>query len=91
MSKDKDQSSDDTPNLLDDGEIEEADPQLEHLEQETAKLTSSKKVDHKLEVKKRLDAYLERKWFQENGWEDDDELFSDDFFYNSHSRRHGHI
>lgn len=92
MSKDKDQpSDDDTLSFLDDGEVEEADSQLEHLQQETAKFTSSKKADHKLEVKRRLDAYLERKWFQENGWEDDDELFSDDFFYEPHSRRHGHI
>ena len=40
----------------------------------------SKKASPKLAVKRRLDAYLERKWFRDHGWEDDDELFNDDFF-----------
>lgn len=41
----------------------------------------------RLMTKRRLDAYLERKWFRENGWDDDDDLFDDEFFKESGNRR----
>ena len=38
------------------------------------------KANKKLITKRRLDDYLERKWFKENGWDDDDDLFQDEYF-----------
>ncbi|MBX2868245.1 MAG: hypothetical protein KTR18_06195 [Acidiferrobacterales bacterium] len=40
----------------------------------------SAKAREKLETKKRLDAYLERQMLKESGWDEDDELFDDEFF-----------
>ncbi|MGB5709229.1 MAG: hypothetical protein WBM41_20660 [Arenicellales bacterium] len=92
MSKDKDQSSDDdASDLIDDAEIGELDTELEHLADEVFDFSSIKKANQKLAVKKRLDAYLERKWFKEHGWEDDDELFSDDFFSDPDTSRHSRL
>jgi hypothetical protein len=45
----------------------------------------------RLEVKRRLDAYLERKWFRDHGWDDDDELFNDEFFMEDDPDPHQHI
>jgi len=47
---------------------------------ETDKATAEGKIKDKLSAKKRMDAYLERKWFKNQGWEDDDELFGDEYF-----------
>ena len=79
MSKEKDSpSSDEDLDLLaDDGTLE-----LQDIE-ETNDLEvdlESQKINAKLQVKKRMDDYLERKWFRDNGWDDDDDLFNDDFF-----------
>ena len=79
MSKAKDSpSSDEDLDLLaDDGTLE-----LQDIE-ETNDLEvdlESQKINAKLQVKKRMDDYLERKWFRDNGWDDDDDLFNDDFF-----------
>lgn len=41
---------------------------------------SGNAASRRLATKRRLDAYLERKWFRENGWDDDDDLFNDEFF-----------
>ena len=46
----------------------------------TEKSTFESKTDTKLVAKKRMDDYLERKWFKDQGWDDDDELFSDEYF-----------
>jgi len=40
---------------------------------------SAKEAD-RLKTKRRLDAYLERQMLKESGWDEDDELFSDEFF-----------
>lgn len=32
------------------------------------------------ETRRRLNAYMERQWFRDLGWDDDDELFNDEFF-----------
>ncbi len=42
--------------------------------------TKSTKEAEKLKTKRRLDAYLERQMLKESGWDEDDELFSDEFF-----------
>jgi hypothetical protein len=57
----------------------------EILDVDTANLESEKsitkiKANKKLMAKKRMDAYLERKWFKDQGWDDDDELFGDAYF-----------
>ena len=42
-------------------------------------------VSEKLAAKKRMDDYLERKWFKDQGWDDDDELFGDEYFAEDNS------
>jgi len=42
--------------------------------------SGSTKEAEKLKTKRRLDAYLERQMLMESGWDEDDELFSDEFF-----------
>ena len=51
---------------------------------------TSRKASAKLETKRRLDAYLERKWFRDHGWDDDDELFNDEFFADTDKPLHHH-
>lgn len=83
MSKEKEVSSEESDDLdlFEDEDIDGIDPELMQAEpEELVDVESGKKVNHRLEVKKRLDAYLERKWFKDHGWEDDDDLFDDDFF-----------
>ncbi len=50
----------------------------------------SLKASAKLETKRLLDDYLERKWFRDHGWEDDDELFNDEFFSDDSKPIHHH-
>lgn len=45
----------------------------------------------RMRVQKRLDAYLEGKWFKDHGWDDDNDLFNDDFFYESEIQDHNHL
>jgi len=47
---------------------------------ETPCHTMSPKARAKLETKKRLDAYRERQRLKDSGWDDDDELFDDEYF-----------
>jgi hypothetical protein len=87
MGKEKeDSTADDGLDLFDDDpvietDVEEVDILADDLEKDNASGGETRKASsNKLEVKRRLDAYLERKWFREHGWDDDDELFNDDFF-----------
>lgn len=58
---------------------------------ELIKRVVSRKAQCKLESKRRLDAYMERKWFKEQGWDDDDELFFDEFFSSGRSLKQERI
>lgn len=94
MSKEKDESSEenDDLDLFEEGDMDGIDPELMQTEPEDlVDVGSGKKANHKLEVKKRLDAYLERKWFKDHGWEDDDDLFNDDFFSESEVGDHNRM
>ncbi|MGI9317186.1 MAG: hypothetical protein ACR2QW_07660 [bacterium] len=83
MGKEKEGASEanDDLDLFEDTDLEEVDAELVQVESDDTVVSASvNKTDHKLKVKKRLDAYLERKWFKDHGWDDDDDLFDDDFF-----------
>ena len=93
--------ADEDLDLFEDGEELESDLDLELLgdadDEELPKLNgasaargSSRKASAKLETKRRLYAYLERKWFRDHGWGDDDELFNDEFFAESSNPIHHH-
>ncbi len=94
MSKEKEATSEQNEDLdlFEDAEIDDIDPEIVELEQdEVVQTEPNKKTNHKLKVKKRLDAYLERKWFKDHGWEDDDDLFNDDFFSESDIQDHNRL
>ena len=94
MGKEKEVSSEESDDLdlFEETDIDGIEPELVQIEpEEVIDVESGKKANHKLEVKKRLDAYLERKWFKDHGWEDDDDLFDDDFFSESEVNDHNHI
>jgi hypothetical protein len=79
MGREKDApSSDDDLDLFDDDEILDLDDIAENSDLEVK--FESRKINAKLQLKKRMDDYLERKWFKDNGWDEDDDLFNDDFF-----------
>jgi len=91
-----DASADSTAGAIDSideaGEIavsEEADADIDREEifisdeldiDETPCNAVSAKARERLETKKRLDAYLEKQLLKESGWDEDDELFDDEFF-----------
>ncbi len=54
---------------------------------ETPCNSMSAKARERLETKKRLDAYLEKQMLKESGWDEDDELFDDEFFSEVNSSR----
>ena len=94
MVKEKEVSSEESDDLdlFDETDMDGIEPELVQIEpEEVVEMGSGKKINHKLEVKKRLDAYLERKWFKDHGWEDDDDLFNDDFFSESEVNDHKHM
>jgi len=89
MSKAKDTpSSDDDLDLFDDDENLEMDD-MEATDGLDINI-SSRKINAKLQLKKRMDDYLEKKWFRDNGWDEDDDLFNDEFFTDKESDNHHH-
>lgn len=97
MGKEKeDSAADDDLDLFDDESVIEPDVDdvemlAEDLETVSAPVNGSRRrSSDRLQVKRRLDAYLERKWFRDHGWDDDDELFNDEFFSDDdpNSRQH---
>lgn len=50
------------------------------IEQITDVIEDFQKINQKLQIKKRLDAYLEKQWLKDCGWDLEDELFNDAFF-----------
>ena len=100
MSKEKDSPSvDDEFDLFDEDEALEPDVDLDLLEEGTpvemtqvvanpAPTGPAPRRPGKLETRRRLNAYLERKWFRDLGWDDDDELFNDEFFTDTSGRLH---
>ncbi len=91
MSKEKAKSSrDEGLDLFDDEDIMDSDVvDLEELDDDIDEdgegpslrvSPQARKARARLDVKRRLDAHLERKWFRDHGWDDDDELFKDEFF-----------
>ncbi len=103
MSKEKDSPSvDDEFDLFDEDEALESDVDLDLLEEGTpvemtqvvanpAPKGTAVRRTGKLETRRRLNAYLERKWFRDLGWDDDDELFNDEFFTDTSGRLHHSI
>jgi len=73
-------NKDDSLDIFEDEEIAEDEVAVAEVDdlQQTPFLKG--KANPKLVNKRRLDDYLERKWFRENGWDDDDELFNDQYF-----------
>lgn len=102
MSKANDKSEpDEDLELFDEADEMDSDLDLDVLEDDVVEAAprpngkpvthgSSRRASARLETKRRLDAYLERKWFRDHGWDDDDELFKDDFFTDSSSPVHQH-
>jgi hypothetical protein len=87
MGKQKDApSSDDDLDLFDDDEIPDLDEIPENSDLDIN--IEPRKINAKLLLKKRMDDYLERKWFRDNGWDDDDDLFNDDFFTGKGTENH---
>jgi hypothetical protein len=76
---------------IDDVDLEIVDLEQDEVVKEVVQTEPVKKAKHKLKVKKRLDAYLERKWFKDHGWDDDDDLFNDDFFSESETPDHSRL
>ncbi len=103
MSKEKDSPSvDDEFDLFDEDEALESDVDLDLPEEGTpvemtqavanpAPNGTAARRTGKLETRRRLNAYLERKWFRDLGWDDDDELFNDEFFSDTSGRLHHSI
>ena len=94
MGKEKEESSEESDDLdlFEEPDMDGIEPELVQIEPEEAiEVGPGKKINHKLEVKKRLDAYLERKWFKDHGWDDDDDLFNDDFFSESEINDHDNM
>ncbi|MXX15661.1 MAG: hypothetical protein F4Z52_00080 [Gammaproteobacteria bacterium] len=103
MSKEKDSPSvDDEFDLFDEDEALESDVDLDLLEEGTpvemtqgvanpAPNGTAARRTGKLETRRRLTAYFERKWFRDLGWDDDDELFNDEFFTDTSGHLHHSI
>ena len=79
MGKDTDQSDDDDLTLFEHDEELDADNVMELID-ETPPTMAERNLQQKQRAKKRMDAYLERQWFKENGWDEEDDLFKDEFF-----------
>ncbi len=60
-------------------EFPEEDGTEEIVQEDTPSPPMHSSSPCKMETRRRLDAYLERKWFRDQGWEDD-EFFNDEYF-----------